>query len=71
MDQIDLFDPLPRRWQIEVRWAGWRRCIWLAFQVDFELKAVGIVFFGLFIHAGKLIDWSGICTTTGRTRSRA
>lgn len=33
-------------------WMGWRRMLWLSFQVDFANWAIGGVFFGLMVFYG-------------------
>jgi hypothetical protein len=48
---------LPKEWEMRwgwtVQWMGWKRMLWLAFQIDFSSKFIGGVFLGLSIGYGK------------------
>lgn len=51
--QIKLPKEWEMRWGWTVEWLGWKRMLWLAFQIDFSSKCIGGVFFGLMIMFGK------------------
>lgn len=40
-------------WGWTVEWLGWKRMLWLAFQIDFATQNVGGVFFGLMVCYGR------------------
>ena len=54
-DDVQCFDFLDTAWEYswDFAWLGWKRCLWLSFQVDFQYKAVAIVFFGLMVGYGR------------------
>ncbi len=55
------------RYALSVRWMGWKRCLWLAFQVDLECPAVCVIFFGLMVSFGPV--WTAqiqVVPTEGR-----
>ena len=40
-------------WRWDMLWLGWRRCLWLAVQIDLKYYVVSIVFFGLAVSWGR------------------
>lgn len=42
-----------REWCFTLKWMGWRRCLWLSASIDFHVKGVHVILFGVMIAYHK------------------
>ena len=54
---------LKRRWKFTYWWAGWRRALWLAFQLDLAGPCICVVVFGVVLMWGKQIVYDEAINT--------